>query len=200
MGHQSTPSLPDTAPWRRVVEKIADGADAAAVAQATTGASLRGLEKAYGDEGLVYSAWLLIQTVLAAKQPDFAAALRLANISVPDDPEICDITSGVSEAIDRHLHAKRRRTDIGEMAQLAVVESLTVRLGQRSANLFGIGPAEVHRGAAQLATDRGFASLAHDFFARFTGWRHWPRGWTSPRTRRTSTPRTCSGPPGTARS
>jgi hypothetical protein len=167
MGHLRLDSLPDTAPWRRVVGLLAEGAAAAAVARATTEAALRGLALAHGDEGLVYSFWLLAHVVQAAHQPDFAAALGDAGLHVGADPDLFKLAAGFSDAVDRRLHRTHGRTDLGEMAQLAAVESLTELLSLRAASLFGTTAVEVKQAARALSTERGFAALGHAFFARF---------------------------------
>jgi hypothetical protein len=167
VGHLRLGTLPDTAPWRRVVGLIAEGADAAAVASATTQAAIAGLKRAENDEGLCSTVWLLTQTVLAARNSDFAAALREAGIEVPDAPDVFAIVGAFSDAVDRRLRATSGRTDVGEMGQLAAVESLTALLSERSAGLFGTSAEEVHSAAYELSTTLGFEKLGHDFFARF---------------------------------
>jgi hypothetical protein len=167
MGTTRLGTLPDTAPWRRVVTLIAEEADAATVAMATTQAAKRGMELAQSDEGLVYTTYLLTRVVLAARQSDFADALDTAGIVVPSDPDLFDILGGFSDAVDRRLRKTASRTDIGEMAQLAAIESLTHLLGQSSAELFDTAVADMRRTARQFSTERGFATLAHDYFARF---------------------------------
>jgi hypothetical protein len=167
MGHVRLGTLPDTAPWRRVVALLADDAEVDAVAQATSRAAHEGLEKARNDAGLVYCVWLLTQLVQAAQQDNFAPALREAGFSVADQPSVFDLATAFSVALDRHLHQRHCRTDIGEMAQLAAVESLVYLVGQRSAGLFERTHEDVHRAAAGLANPKGFATLVHDFFARF---------------------------------
>jgi hypothetical protein len=167
MGHLRLDTLPDTAPWRRVVGLLAEGADAPAVAQATTQAALRGLALAHGDEGLFYSFWLLAQVAQASRKTDFATALCDAGLHVTVDPDLFDLVGGFSDAVDQRLHKTHGRTDLGEMAQLAAVESLTELLGRRSATLFGPTSVEVKEAARQLSTERGFAILAHAFFTRF---------------------------------
>jgi hypothetical protein len=168
MGNQRIGTLPDTAPWQCVVGLLADGGDAGAVAAATTEAALQGLELARGDEGLTYCTWLLAQVALAARTDDFADAL-LDRIGVPfaGPPDIYDLIAGFSDAVDRRLTKTASRTDVGEMAQLAAVESLTALLSERASHLFGSTTDDVHRAACELSTQRGFGSLAHDFFARF---------------------------------
>jgi hypothetical protein len=168
MGHIRLGTLPDTAPWRRVVALIADAADVATVAGATTEAAQQGLDRASDDPGLAYCFWLLTQTALAARQRNFGKALCDAGLPVPPEPGVFDLVGAFSDTIDNHFRATDGRTDLGEMAQLAAVESLTDLLTQRSANLFGTTPPEVQRAARELSTEAGFATLAHDFFARFT--------------------------------
>ncbi len=168
MGTQRVSTLPDTAPWRRVVGLIAEDADVADIAAATTQAALKGLDKARGDEGLVYSFFLLARFAVAARDDDFAGALRDEGLHVAGSPDVFDLAAAFTEAVDRRLQRRRSRTDLGEMAQLAAVEALTGLLSQRSADLFGTTAAEVRREARKLSTERGFGTLAHEFFACFT--------------------------------
>ena len=168
MGHTRLATLPDTAPWRRVVSLIADDGDAGAVARATTQAALKGFEIAQGDSGLAAATLLLTNVVLAARQPDFAHALADAGIQVAGAPDVFDVIGGFSDALDYRLFKAGGRTDLGEMAQLAAVESLAHLLGQRSASLYGTAPADVCRAAQELSTQGGFATLAHEFFSRLT--------------------------------
>jgi hypothetical protein len=167
MGHLRLGTLPDTAPWRRVVGLIADAADVAVIADATIAAAQVGLERARADRGLAECFFLLTQTVLAARQDDFASALLDAGIQVSANPDVLDIVAGFSDAADARLRTIGR-TDFGEMAQLSCVESLAELLVQRSVNLFETTTVEVKAAARELSTRNGFAILAHDFFARFT--------------------------------
>lgn len=168
MGHERLGTLPDTAPWRAIVRLIAEAADAATIAQATIDAALRGLNQAKEDEGLAFSVWILSQTVRSARQSDFGAKLRGLDIDVPDEPGIFDLVAGVTDAIDDHLHQTHRRTDISEMGEFAAVEALTRLLGDRANSLYGTTPTEVRSAAYDLSTQKGFGTLAHELFARFS--------------------------------
>lgn len=167
MGNRRLGTLAGTAPWRRVIALIADGADIAVIATATTQAALNGLEKARGDKGLTYSFFLLARFALAARDDDFTGALREEGLNVSSDPDVFDIAAAFTETVDQRLFLTRRRTDLGEMAQLAAIEALTGLLKQGSADLFGTTPAEVSREAKQLSTAQGFGTLAREFFAHF---------------------------------
>jgi hypothetical protein len=168
MGHSRLGTLPDTAPWRKLIGLITGGATVPVVASATAQAAQHGLELADGDAGLCHAFYLLSQLTLAARQENFAAALRDLGLSVPSDPSVLSIVGGFTDAIDKHLRQSKSRTDVGEMAQMAAAESLTSVLSERARSLFGTTAAEVKRAVNSCGTQAGFSDLAHDFFARFT--------------------------------
>ncbi len=168
MGHSRLGTLPDTAPWNRVVGLIAGGGNVAAIAGATSQAAQNGLELADGDEGLKQTFYLLSQIALAARADDFVGALADSGFAVPGEPSVLGLVGAFSDAIDQHLLKTRSRTDVGEMAQLAAAESLTAILSERSRSLFGTTEVEVQAALKSCSTQAGFAGLAHDFFSRFT--------------------------------
>jgi len=167
MGHLRLGSLPDTAPWRQVVQLLAEGADVSEVVIATTEAALEGLDRAHDDDGLAYTVWLLAQTVLASRSKNFSGALATVGVHTVSEPDVFDIAAGFTEAVDRHLLEGKSRTDLGEIAQLAGVETLSAQLARRSANLFETTHTEVQAAARECSTQKGFADLAHNFFACF---------------------------------
>lgn len=167
MGHKRLGTLPDTARWRQLVATVADGADVAAVAATTTEAAAAGLDRAQRDPGIAEPFFLLTQVVLAARQPDFAEALRDAGLPVGDAPDVYELSGGFTEAADDRLR-RTGRTDLGEMAQHAATEALTALLRAKSANLYETTPEEVRRAARDLSTQAGFATLAHEYLSCFT--------------------------------
>ena len=168
MGHSRLGTLPDTRPWRKVVGTIADGADAAAVAQATSEAAADGLVAAQKDPGFSQVVFLLARVVLAARDEDFSASLGKLGVVVPGEPTVYDLTAGLSAALRAwHRRTETHRSDFAAMAALAATESLTACVRGRAASLF---PAEDDDRTAlrRLSTPGGFATLAHEFFSRFT--------------------------------
>lgn len=168
MGHSRLGSLPDTAPWRRVVGILTEGGDVAAIATTTSQAAQQGLDLAEADEGLRHTFWLLSQVVLAAREGDFRAALNDLGVVVPSEPSVLSLVAGFTDAVDSHLRKTHARTDIGEMAQMAAVEAMTSTLSGKLTSLFETASAEVQQAVRGCSTRAGFADLAHDFFARFT--------------------------------
>ena len=79
-----------------------------------------------------------------------------------------DIAAAFSGAVDRFTRQRGGRTDLGEMAQLAAVESLTATVGPTLPSLFGPTPEEVQRAIGRFSGGGRFSALAREFFARLT--------------------------------
>jgi hypothetical protein len=169
MGHARHRTLPDTVPWRDVVAHLADGASVAEVAASTTRAAVRGLDQACGDIGMRHTVYLLSQVALAARADDFAGALRTAGIRVAVSPGVFELTQAFGDAVEDHVRAAHKPSDLGEMARLAAIEAINTQLADRSRSLFDVTPAEVQTSARELSTPAGFRTLYHEFFARFAG-------------------------------
>ena len=142
-------------------------ADIGDVAEATLDAARQGLEKAVDDPGLRYTFYLLTQIVLAARQEDWQAGLRPFGIALPGDATLFDLTAELHNAVDDHLAARGRPTDISEMAQQAAGEALLALAGPRAVTLFGEGRDELQAAVRELSTKQGFANLGQRFFGRF---------------------------------
>jgi hypothetical protein len=166
MGHTRLGNLPRTRKWQEVVDLIAIGAGACQVATSVILAAERGLNLASDHKGLVEAFWLLTQLPVAARQADFAQALRERGLAVPDNPGLMDVVAAVSEAVDARLPNNAGRTDLGEMAQSAAAESIVQLVSEKTQSLFGTTADDVKRGFAGLATVKEFGGFARMFYAR----------------------------------
>ena len=168
MGHIRLGSLPKTRPWKEVVELIHFGAGVEQIANAVLRAAEKNLQFAGRDPGVIESVWLLMHIPFAARSEDFAAALRELGLAVDDSPGLFDLIAATSEQIDRVVSEKRGRSDLGEIAQMALAETFSEFVGRRVEYLFGTTPDDVQRHFATLATVKQFGLFAKDFFARVT--------------------------------
>lgn len=182
MGHIRLSRLTATRKWRDVVAMLDGGESVAGIAAATLDASGSALARAMGvdraasagladaaaDPGLVHALWLLTQVTQAARAPDLAAALGEIGLRVPRQPGLFDITAAFADSVDRHGRRQGGITDIGEIARLAAVESLTALSQARAPTLYEPLPSDMRGTLRQLSTKDGFATLAEDCFARFT--------------------------------
>jgi hypothetical protein len=165
VGHVHIENLPRTKSWRAVVKGIRDGDDAPTVAAAVVKAARGVLLPFATDPGVVEATWHLIRLPLAAQDDDFPDALRRLGLDVRGPATLMGVLAAVSDALDRATRPAAR-TDLGEMAQTALVETLADRFGVRSAGLFDPAPGDLHAALAATATAKQFGLLAAAFFAR----------------------------------
>jgi hypothetical protein len=161
-------TLPKTRKWQQVINLLRLGAELETVASSAAEAAEAGLRNASDDPAFLHAFWLLTQIPLAARGPAFADDLRRLGLQVPDEPSLIDVTSAFTGAVDQHARARGGRTDLGEMAQMAAVESLTAVTAPGLPSLFGPEPLDVQRAMGRLAGGDRFSALARDFFARLT--------------------------------
>ncbi len=183
MGHLRLGRLPRTGKWGDVVGLVGGGGSAAQVADATLDAAEGQLSGA--DPAIVHTVWLLTQLPDAARSSDFAAALAQLGVSIQPGASASELASAVGRAIDDHLNGLGRpRSDVGEMARLAAVETLARAARTPQVGLFpppGAGPVaydifsamasrreDAREAVAGLGTAKQFGSFAREFFARLT--------------------------------
>lgn len=168
MGHSRLGSLPRTRKWKEVVGLIAIGAGAEQIANAVIRAAERGLMAAAHHSGLVEAFWALTQLTAAAREPQFAESLRRRGFDVPDSPSLPSVLAAVSERIDQSMPNTRGRTDLGEIAQCAAVETINEIVTARTQSLFGAGHEDVRTAFRDLGTKKNFGELARRFFGQAT--------------------------------
>jgi hypothetical protein len=168
MGHVRLGVLPKSRKWNQVVNELRLGAEIDTVAASAADAAETSLQAASKDPAFLHAFWLLTQVPLAARGPDFAANLRRVGVQVTDQPSLMDVVAAVSVEVDRYARERGGRTDLGEMAQMAAVESLTALVGPNLPSLFEPSPEEVQRAVGRLAGGDRFSGLAREFFARLT--------------------------------
>jgi hypothetical protein len=100
---------------------------------------------------------------------DFALELTRLGLVVVDSPTLLDVATAFSAAVDRHVAKRGCGTDLGEMAQLSAVESLTAIAGRELTDLFGEDAIRTRAALRGLGTVKQFAILARDFFSRLAG-------------------------------
>lgn len=151
-----------------VVELLKAGGDVGALADATAHAAEGELDNARGDPGLKYTVWLLAQLPLAARSDQFRERLGELGFDPGAEQSPLALVAGFAQAVERQVSGQAGRTDFGELARSAAAESLFALIGQGTGSLFGTSADDMKRELAKLATQRQFAGLARDFFARLT--------------------------------
>jgi len=130
-------------------------------------ASERGLEQAVSDTGLVYSFYLLAQLALTGRRDDWQAHLAKFGIRLSQTDTLIDLTSQLHSSVDNYLSDRGHHSDVSEICQRALGESVTSSLGDDVITLFGEGKGETVEAVRQLGTKNKFAELGQMFFGAF---------------------------------
>ncbi|HEY3318944.1 MAG TPA: hypothetical protein VGP72_00505 [Planctomycetota bacterium] len=174
MGHQRLGSIPTTRKFDDLVGYLGGGSDVAladdtsSIARQTLDAVQQGLSSAHHDYGLCYAFYLLSQIVLASRESNWQALLENVGIQISAESSVFDFCAEVQNVLDDRIGSAGRRTDISEMAQQALGESLSCLAEPNAATLFGRGQDELQSALRQLSTKNGFARLGQKFFGLFT--------------------------------
>ena len=168
MGHIRQKSFPASRKWTQVVALLEGGAAVDEIAAAAADAADAALSRAADDPVFRESVWLLMSLPRAARAPGFVAGLRELGLPVAGEPSLFELSAGIAAALDAQARDTGERSDFGEMAQLALVESLTGAIEPQLPSLFDAEPGEVRSALGRLSGGDRFAALARDFFARLT--------------------------------
>lgn len=168
MGHVRLGRLPATRKWNDVVALLGGGAPVGDIAGASAEAAEASLSAARDDPALLRAVWLLMQLPLAARSGDFEASLAKLGLDVPNNPGLSDLLGAIAESVDRHATLAGGRTDLGELAQSALVQSLASVVGGELPQLFGSTAEDVRSALGRFAGKSSFGRLARDFLATLT--------------------------------
>ena len=127
MGHHRLGRLPASKKWKEIVCYLAEAdVEVGQMADATAVAAEDSLALWEKDPAFIEALWLLVKIPQAAREKEFAKALRRLGLMVPDDPTITDVVVGLDAAIES---VQRRNpgavTNLSEMARHAAVAAFT---------------------------------------------------------------------------
>lgn len=166
MGHVRLGLLPRSKAWKEVVGLIAAGADVPQVANATISAAETAFSFVMNDLGYTEAVWLMTQLAIAAKKPDILAHLNSVGISLPRDATLPDVTTAISEALDRATDASGKRSDLGELAARALTGAVIETLSPKLHSLFPSDPDTMRAALSTLGKQKEFGEFSRGFFAR----------------------------------
>lgn len=174
MGHMRIGTLPATEPWNGVVSRIGVGAAAPEVADATMGAARKAFIAVGEDAGFRQAGYMLVDLALAGNKADAAKQLADLGVKVAEHTSVAEVAMQISQEMDRRIDATRKRTDFGEMAQLALVgvlvEHVQKHLPPKLPLLPQMTPSrdDVLKAFKELSKEKKFGAVARRFCAKLT--------------------------------
>jgi hypothetical protein len=184
-------TLAKTDEWNQVVSLISAGASPERIAAATASAAEYELERIYEDDGLTHAFYLLTRILQVAAQPgfpepsselsvgdsykpakraEFPKRLAELGLAVPGEPTLIEIVAGFVRATDLERLSiwTRERSIVGELAEHAAAETLTLLVGHDLPGLFWPPAPDVRQTLAMFGQPDRFGLVVHDFFSRLT--------------------------------
>jgi hypothetical protein len=158
--------LPCTRDWREVISLMHYGASAAQIGVASLHAARQDLASASKDKGLLFTTQLLAALPHAARADSFSQTVYPLGLTCPEEPDRHTLAAAFCEAVDQHLLNNSGRTDLGELAQMAAVESLQVRLAQQGELFDPQGKANCRDHLGEWASPVAFGGYIAGFAAR----------------------------------
>lgn len=168
MGHSRLGGLPRTRKWQQVVSLIENGASVSQIANATMRAAEKGFLSACNEIGVADSVWMLMQLPLAARSKDWVSSLKKIGVDINKAPTLMELTAKVTQAIDTKLSRVSQRSDLGEMAQNVLAETIVQKVGGKLPSLFSPTSEDVQEAFSNFYTVKNFSELSRDYFARLS--------------------------------
>lgn len=170
MGHIRLGTLPTSKKWREVVALLTGDASLEEIAAASSKAAEFELKRASDDPVFQFVAKMMVELPLMARMPaiDAAGSERIKGVDVTSPVSIPALLSSVNEAIDQFTFENGRSSDIGLIAQSALIETLSSKLRDNVPSLFTPEPAEIRSALGKYAGGQMFGDFAREFFARLT--------------------------------
>ena len=170
MGHVRLGQLPRTRKWRNVVEIIAAGANVSQVANATIKAADDAFSFVNDDCGYNQAVWLMTQLGLAAGRENPLEHLRAQGVNIPDNTSLPGIVVAVSDALDNHAAENGGHSDLGELAQRALVDAVIKRMEPKlqQKSLFNMQVDDTQQALSEFRKQKEFGQLSKEFYSRLT--------------------------------
>lgn len=170
MGHIRLGTLPTSRKWREVVELLSGSASLEEISSAASNAAELDLSRASNDPVFQFVAKLLVELPLKARMPASDAKSFEAgqSIDVTSPESVSALLSSINETIEQYTFEQGRSSDIGLMAQSALLETLSAQLRDRLPSLFKPQPSDIRSVLGQFAGGQPFGELSREFFARLT--------------------------------
>lgn len=168
MGHVRLGLLPRSRAWKEVVGLIVAGADVSQIANATITAADKAFSCVLEDEGYTEAVWLMTQLAIASTKDNFQEHLNSLGVSVPLGASLPEVAAAISEALDRKAESAPRRSDLGEIAQRALISAMVEHLSPKLPSLFPSNANDVQAALATLGKKQEFGDLSRTFFSNLT--------------------------------
>jgi len=123
MGHIRLGTLSQSKKWREVVDLLGTNASLEDIAEASAHAAELDLTRASNDPSFQFISRLLVELPLMARSPGFYDSLKEMGFAANTTDSVPKLLSEISNAIDRNAFNLGQSSDLGALAQSALLET-----------------------------------------------------------------------------
>ena len=168
MGHIRLPDLRMTRRWQAVIEAVTSDAPVEEVAGKAALASEAAFKEARTDPAFLDVVRVLAELPLAARTADYVDDLRALGLNLDEAPTLLQLSAALADSFEGRMVRAGGRSDVGVLANRALIASLNTVVGPALPTLFGDDPDSLRSELGRYAGGARFAVLGREFFARFT--------------------------------
>lgn len=168
MGHNRLGILPKTHRWKHVINLLKSEADLPEIARASLQAMLTNFKRIPDDPGFNLVLSNIFGFAAGARSGDFQKSLEESGIRISHEAGPLDIVCGLQNKIDNDLSQQRSRSDPGEIAQNAFIETMLSTSSVAQPAMFDMGRDAAINQISKTLKGKEFADFMHTFFAKFT--------------------------------
>ena len=128
MGHIRLGTLSQSKKWREVIELLGSYASLEDIAEASARAAELDLARASSDPSFKFISRLLVELPLKARSPGFYASLEEMGFASNATESVPKLLSEINSVIDRNAFDLGQSSDIGALAQSALLETISSKL------------------------------------------------------------------------
>jgi hypothetical protein len=168
MGHIQFSTLPSTPPWKRFTRLLDDAKLSPPLLASSLEAIARDrLAELRTDPSLTSCLWLLLRLVSAARQPDFDKALTQLGLDPRRATTLVGLLSQVSHWLREEVERYPESGPFGELASLALRETLLDALSTKQRSLFEEPPFIAEQALRRYGTPVQLGQVVGRFFGCF---------------------------------
>ncbi len=168
MGHNRLGILPKNHRWKHVIDLLKKEADLPEITRASLHAMLTNFERIPKDAGFNLVLSNIFGFAAGARSGNFQEFLEESGIRLSHEAGPLDIVCGLQNKIDNDLGRQRSRSDPGEIAQNAFVETMLSTSSAAQSAMFDLGRDAAINQIGGALKGKEFAGFMHAFFTKFT--------------------------------
>ena len=167
MGNIRFGKLPRSRKWTQVRYFLKENKPPHEIAAAALLASENRLHKVLNDQGFQHAYAFLLEFITEFNSPSFFESTASKPLRITNNASFLELTSSLSRHLSNRLSRFEVSTNVSEMANLAVIETITAIVRKGHENLVETNALTAQGIIQDFYTKNNFAGISREFISRF---------------------------------